>query len=583
MQTLNTNNLISQNIIAKADQLYQSGQCDPAVDLLIAAIKKYAGQKSLYYILAQILIDSDQFKDAMAIIDKLPSDEVDLKRLEFSGYCKLRLGHYEEARAIADRMLCARKESAPALNLKGLLAYRQADKNTAADFFKKAIAVDPNYGEPYSNLGTISWEDAKYSEALDLFEKGFLLAPLVKDVVFAYHKAVKAQKADERAEQIFQTALELYPLNKRLIYVLIEILLQQSKYEVVMEKIETAIALFGIEDGILAPAREIRARLGPLKIDENSNHKGSVSLCMIARNEAKYLAKCLRSIKPVVDEMIVVDTGSSDATRDVAEVFGAKVFDYQWDEDFSRARNYSLSKARGDWIFILDADEVISGLDYERFRALAGNGFNGSVAYSIATRNYTMQANTIGWVANDGKYSQEEAGGGWFPSEKVRLFRNDPRIQFEYAVHEIVDPGLTKLGIAIEKCPVPVHHYGKLSAETSDCKTEIYYNIGRKKLAEMGDNIAALRELAIQAGHLEKHQEAIELWQQFIQRTPDDAEAYVNIGTAYWHLGKYDQAVISAQKAIELAPNMKEAHFNYAISQLQLGNANDAIPVLENI
>jgi tetratricopeptide (TPR) repeat protein len=583
MQTGQDNKLLSQNIVAIADQLYQSGQCDPAVDLLIAAIKKYSSEKSLYYSLTQILIDSDQFKDAMAILDKMPSDEGDLKRLEFSGYCKFRLGRYEEALAIADRILCARKESAPALNLKGVLAYRRADKNTAADFFKKAIAVDPNYGEPYSNLGTISWEDAKYSEALDLFEKGFLRAPLVKDAVLAYHKAVKEQKAYERAEQIFQTALELCPLNKRLIYLLIEILLQQSKYEVVMEKIETAIALFGIEDGILAPARKIRARLGPLKIDEYSDHEGSVSLCMIAKNEAKYLAKCLRSIKPVVDEMIVVDTGSSDATRDVAEVFGAKVFDYQWDDDFSRARNYSLSKARGDWIIILDADEVISSLDYERFKTLIGNGANGSVAYSIATRNYTMQANTIGWVANDGKYSKEEAGCGWFPSEKVRLFKYDPRIQFEYAVHEIVDPGLTRLGIAIKKCSIPVHHYGKLNTETSDHKTEAYYNIGRKKRAEIGDNIAVLRELAIQAGHLEKHEEAIELWQQFIKRTPDDAEAYVNIGTAYWHLGKYDQAVISAQKAIELAPNMKEAHFNYAISELHIGNANNAIPVLENI
>jgi tetratricopeptide (TPR) repeat protein len=131
MQTPNTNKLISQNIIARADQLYQHGQCDPAVDLLVAAIKKYAGEKSLYFTLVRILIDSDQFMDAMAILDKMPSDEGDLKRLEFSGYCKFRLGHYEEALAIADRILCAWKESSPALNLKGVLAYKQADKKTA--------------------------------------------------------------------------------------------------------------------------------------------------------------------------------------------------------------------------------------------------------------------------------------------------------------------------------------------------------------------------------------------------------------------------------------------------------------------
>ena len=89
--------------------------------------------------------------------------------------------------------------------------------------------------------------------------------------------------------------------------------------------------------------------------------------------------------------------------------------------------------------------------------------------------------------------------------------------------------------------------------------------------------------LAIQAGHLLKHEEAIELWQRFIRQKPDDAEAYLNMGTAHWNLGNFDQAVAAAQKAMALAPTMKEAHFNYAISELHRGNAPKAIPVLEKI
>jgi tetratricopeptide (TPR) repeat protein len=576
-------NLLSRNIIAKADQLYQSGQCDPAVDLLVAAIENYGGESSLQYKLAEILIDSQQYMDALETLEQIFPSEDNFKKLEFIGLCKLKLGFHEEAGAIADRILCVPEGSAPALNIKGVLAFKQGDKNSAIDYFKKAIAVDPNYGNSYSNLGAVDWVAAKYSEALGLFEKGFLLSPLVREVVFAYHDAVKAQAAYQRAELTYKGAVHVYPCNKRLLYLLIEILLQQAKHEEGMNYIEKAIAAFGIDDGILPAAHQIRTMLGPQEIGEDDDHKGSVSLCMVVRNEEKFLAKSLGSVKPIMDEIIVVDTGSEDATRNIAEVFGAKVFDYHWDNDFSKARNYSLSKADGEWIFILDADEVISSLDYAPFKALIGNGKNGSVAYSIVTRNYTLQANTVGWIANDEKYRDVRAGSGWFASEKVRLFKNDARIRFEYPVHEMVDPVLNRLGVPIKECSIPVHHYGKLNAETSARKTEAYYNIGKKKLALFGDNTGALRELAIQAGHLEKHEEAVELWHQFIQLKPDNAEAFVNMGTAYWNLGKYDQAAISARKAIELAPDMKEAHFNYAISQLHLGNAPDAVAVLENV
>ncbi len=418
---------------------------------------------------------------------------------------------------------------------------------------------------------------------MDFYEKGFLLAPAATHTVLSYHSAVQAQNAYQRAEPIFVKALEQYPLNKRLIYLLIDIFLQQSKFDKAMQAIEGAIVTFGIEDGILDAALKIRDRLGPLEIDANASKQGCVSLCMITKNEEKYLAKCLASAKAVVDEIIVVDTGSSDRTRDVAAVFGAKVDDFKWIDDFSKARNFSISKACGDWILILDADEVVSSRDCENFREIISTQTTAAIAFSIVTRNYSMQANTIGWVANDGQYPSEEAGAGWIPSQKVRLFKNDPRIQFEYPVHEIVDPCLKRLGIPIRKCDPVIHHYGKLNAVPKSRKSQNYYNIGIKKLDELGDNLVALRELAIQAGHLEKHNGAIELWQRYLKFKPDDPEAYVNMGTACFNLGKYDQAAISAQKAMALAPDLKEAHFNYAISELHLGNARKTIAVLQSI
>ncbi|MDZ7260791.1 MAG: glycosyltransferase family 2 protein [candidate division KSB1 bacterium] len=82
----------------------------------------------------------------------------------------------------------------------------------------------------------------------------------------------------------------------------------------------------------------------------------SLSLCMIVKNEEHYLAGCLESVKDLVDEMVIVDTGSQDRTKEIAAHYGARLFDYTWDDNFSEARNESLRQATGDWILYLDAD-----------------------------------------------------------------------------------------------------------------------------------------------------------------------------------------------------------------------------------
>lgn len=84
-----------------------------------------------------------------------------------------------------------------------------------------------------------------------------------------------------------------------------------------------------------------------------------LSLCMIARDSARTLPACLTSIGPWVDEMIVVDTGSLDETRDIARNFGARVFEFPWIDDFSAARNESLRHAHGEWLIWMDSDDTI--------------------------------------------------------------------------------------------------------------------------------------------------------------------------------------------------------------------------------
>ncbi|MDR0498368.1 MAG: glycosyltransferase family 2 protein, partial [Holophagales bacterium] len=93
-----------------------------------------------------------------------------------------------------------------------------------------------------------------------------------------------------------------------------------------------------------------------------------ISLAMIVKDEEAVLAHCLKSVEGLVDEIIIVDTGSRDKTLDIAQAFGAQVHHFKWCDDFAAARNESLKYCVNPWILILDADEAIDPLDYEKIK-----------------------------------------------------------------------------------------------------------------------------------------------------------------------------------------------------------------------
>jgi tetratricopeptide (TPR) repeat protein len=172
---------------------------------------------------------------------------------------------------------------------------------------------------------------------------------------------------------------------------------------------------------------------------------------------------------------------------------------------------------------------------------------------------------------------------GWFPSRKIRLFPNSADIRFHFPVHELVDPSVKSAGLTVIESDIPVHHYGCLNEGKANQKAEAYFRLGYSKLDRLGDDVAALRELAVQAGQLGYWPEALELWQRLLTLRPDYAEAYVNMAAAYWQTGKYQQSLESAQRACHLAPQMKEAAYNLAVSLLMLGNAERAADVLTEL
>lgn len=145
-----------------------------------------------------------------------------------------------------------------------------------------------------------------------------------------------------------------------------------------------------------------------------SRTKPILSLCMIVKNEIHNLPRCLASVKPYVDEMIVVDTGSEDGTPEFAEEYGAKVSYFEWCNDFAAARNYAISQASGDWIFMPDADEelVVESEDFLEQLTLQPD----ILVYSIALTEVNDQSMT--------------------PAYLIRLLRNLPDIKYAARFHE---------------------------------------------------------------------------------------------------------------------------------------------------
>jgi tetratricopeptide (TPR) repeat protein len=379
---------------------------------------------------------------------------------------------------------------------------------------------------------------------------------------------------------VFAAIFEATPGIERTTCLYIDVLLKRGDLNRAFGAAQRALATLGASDGLLDGALAIQRQLGD---GAPRPEAPLLSLCMIVRNEQSHLARCLHSVAPVVDEMVIVDTGSTDRSMDVARVFGATVAAVPWTEDFSAARNAGLALASGKWILIMDADEAISVQDYDTLRQLLVQAPTGSAAFTFATRNYVHEMNALGWQPNDAHYSVEAAGNGWFPSEKVRLFPNLPCIRFSYPVHEVVEPALEAAGIAVQSCPVPIHHYGKIDRNRAAEKGEAYFQIGLQKVEDMAGDPLALRELAVQAMNLERYHDAVSLWQRLAESAPPAAETLVNLSSAHWHCGNYPEARDRARQALDLSPGFKEAAYNLANSLIHLGEPTEAVDVLAPI
>jgi len=246
------------------------------------------------------------------------------------------------------------------------------------------------------------------------------------------------------------------------------------------------------------------------------NVPSTVSFDLIVRDEEADLARCLDSIVPIADEIVIVDTGSKDKTLEIAKEYTHKVYSFEWIDDYAAARNYADSKATCGWIFSIDADEILP--DWEHYKIKWAIKQPQNLAYMVATINYTNRIYGTNRLAK-GIFA-EKYKFKWFNfSYKLRLFQNIPQLYWTGKIHEQVRESIMKIDpdckhiVPVDVGPeITVHH---IQHEEEDLlkKQLKYYNYGMEKL-KTTRNFNTLYETGILCQNLKKHDQCIELLEE---------------------------------------------------------------------
>ncbi|NMM61280.1 glycosyltransferase [Clostridium sp. P21] len=207
-------------------------------------------------------------------------------------------------------------------------------------------------------------------------------------------------------------------------------------------------------------------------IRENKSYYYKLSICLIVKNEEKHIERCLKSVKFLLDEslaeVIIVDTGSSDKTVDIASIYTDKVYFYKWNGDFSKARNYSFAMAKGEYIFVLDADEEFDKASQDEFLKLfRGNRYTEFNTFSFKEKNY---------LSNDFKISSTFT--------RYFIFKNEEDFYFTGKIHE--QPVLKE---KISSLNMYILHYGYImDSEIIQKKFERNLKILKEELGNNPNN-----------------------------------------------------------------------------------------------
>lgn len=285
-----------------------------------------------------------------------------------------------------------------------------------------------------------------------------------------------------------------------------------------------------------------------------------ISLCMIVKNEADHLARCLQSVDGVVDEIIVVDTGSTDDTAEIARRYGANIIFSPWQDDFAYSRNVGLKHAKGDWILFLDADEELDNIGKYQLREFALH--DEFEAFFLQIHNYVGDSNHGATI-----------------NPVLRMFRNRSEYRFEGRIHEQIATRIfqNKPDASFHITEIKIHHYGyrpEMVVKKEKIKRNI--NLLMHTLAERPDDAFHLYNIGVEYLRIGDVEKALASFRQ--------ARSYIDVtATSYAHLifkyeirclqtlGKTSEALQVCIEGIDFYPEYTDLHYLKGICHITLG------------
>jgi len=273
-----------------------------------------------------------------------------------------------------------------------------------------------------------------------------------------------------------------------------------------------------------------------------------LSLCMIVKNEEKMLAGCLESVKNIADEMIILDTGSTDKTLEVAQKFSTEIHHFDWTGDFSEARNESIKYATGNWILWLDADERLNPASVKELHSIIDKTPTRPEIFKVNIKNY------------------QKGGDYYYLSDAHRLFTNQKGITFSGRIHEQISPSLKKTGGVEHSTNIEILHHGyNLEEKEQNKKNKRNRELLEKMVRENPDyayghytlaqNYALTKNFVQSAEHFKKALALKQLDSRLM------ASLYVTYAEVLIELEKYDEAHNHIMTSLEIEKMQNGAYY----------------------
>jgi glycosyltransferase involved in cell wall biosynthesis len=291
-----------------------------------------------------------------------------------------------------------------------------------------------------------------------------------------------------------------------------------------------------------------------------------LSLCMIIKNEEEYLPRCLGSVAEIVDEMIIVDTGSTDRSKEIALSFGAKVFDYKWQGDFAAARNFSLEQATGDWIMIMDGDDEL---------AIEARGKIRDLLF--------VDENIQGYRFPIISFLGDNPGGPCSIVYHCRIYRNKPEHKYAGALHEQLPAGI------YNNCPetaYKIYHYGYLAkvVEKQD-KTNRNLVLAEQEHAAEPQNLFKMYNLGaelLRAGEFDRGEKLlIEVTEEIVGLEAYAPSAFQKLTLCYVEQNRISKALKAAREGWKKTGWDLSLLYLQGVILLSQGKTIDAVRIFE--